>query len=123
MIYVFYTPNSPSSNKALSFFKKNNFKVIHINIIKNPITTKMLTDILALSIDGFNDLIATHSKFLVENKINLNDYSCSQLIHLIQHEPTILKKPIILQYKNNHPYRLMVGFNKDDIKIFLRDKI
>ena len=121
MIYIFFTPNSPSSTKAINFFKKYHFDVKLINIIKTPISSATIGDILSLTTDGFDDIIAKHSNFIQEFKINLADYTYSQLIHLIQHEPTILKKPIILQYKNNHPYRLMIGYNKDDIRIFLRD--
>ena len=123
MIYVLMSSNSFSCAKALKFFKNNSFKFTPINIIKNSIDSRVLKDILYLTDGGFEDIIATRSDFIQKSKINIDDLTVSELISLIQHEPTILKKPIILQYnKDHHPYRLMVGYNSDDIEIFLRDK-
>lgn len=123
MIYVLMSSNSFSCAKALKFFKKHNFKYVSINVITNPIDLRILRDILYLTSGGFEDIIATRSDFIQQLKIDVNDLTTNELIHLIQHEPTILKKPIIIQYdKDHHPYRLMVGYNAEDIEIFLRDK-
>lgn len=124
MIFVLMSPNSFSCAKALKFFKKNDIKIMPINIIKNPIDDKLLLDILSLTDGGFEDIIATRSDFIQQSKIDVNELTTHELIHLIQHEPTILKKPIIIQYTkaHHHPYRLMVGYNSDDIEIFLRDR-
>ncbi|GAA5414793.1 hypothetical protein UREOM_5040 [Ureaplasma sp. OM1] len=94
-----------------------------INLIKAPIDEKILLDILSLTDGGFEDIIATRSDFFKQSNIDLDDLTTHELIHLIQHEPTILKKPIIIQYTKNHhhPYRLMIGYNSDDIEIFLRN--
>ncbi len=120
MIYVLYTSNSLSCNKALRFFAKNNINIQKINLVSHSIDEKMIYDILYLTECGFDEIINKKHIYLVENKIDISKVRVKQMVHILEHEPLILKKPIILQYKDNHPYRLMIGFNKDDIKIFLR---
>lgn len=120
MIVILYIPNSLSCNKALKFFNANNIIVKKINLISSSLSEKKIYDILHLTNGGFKDIINKDHKYLKLNKINVDDLKLKQLVHLLQHEPIILKKPIIIQYKDNHPYRLLVGYNKNDIKIFLR---
>ncbi|MDR0825885.1 MAG: hypothetical protein LBM72_01315, partial [Mycoplasmataceae bacterium] len=44
----------------------------------------------------------------------------NEIIKLIITYPEILSRPIIIQYVNDKPYRLLIGYNNHDIEIFLR---
>lgn len=120
MIYLLYTPNSLSCNKAINFFKKNNLSVVKINPFLIEIDDKLIYDILFLTYEGFKDILNLKYKPLVENNIDIQSFTMKEIIHYIKHEPGVLKKPIIIEYINNQPYKLMIGYNKEDIKIFLR---
>lgn len=121
MIYILYTPNFNTSNKALKFFKKHNIDIKKINLLTCQISEHMIYDILYLSYNGFDDIVNKSHNFLINNKIDCDKLHTKELVHLIKHEPVILKQPIIIQYKKHHPYRLNIGYNSDEIKIFLRN--
>ncbi len=122
MIVILYTKSCKSSSKTLNFFAKNLLKFSGINILKDDINEKLLKDILSLTENGFQDIISKRSEILIDKGICIDDLTTQQLIDLIVKNPIILKRPIIIQYKANAPYRLLVGYNVDDILIFMREK-
>ena len=57
-----------------------------------------------------------HSPHVSEHQ-NLNRYasiSVSELLHLIEQHPSLLRRPIIIDAK-----RMQIGFNEDEIRAFL----
>ena len=69
---------------------------------------------LISSENGFDDIISTRSKIIKENNINIDDMTVNQLMDFIIANPTILKRPIIVS-----DLELQVGYNEDDITLFL----
>ncbi|MDC4163029.1 Spx/MgsR family RNA polymerase-binding regulatory protein [Mycoplasma bradburyae] len=121
-IVLFITASCIGCTRVRRFFKENNINHKEINFYKNPIDEKYFKDILSLTEKGVFDIISTRSKYLQNNKVNIDELTISQLIDLVHEHPSILKRPIILQYdKSGIPKRLMIGYNSTDIKVFLRD--
>ncbi len=115
------TTSCSSCVRTKKFFVDNKLPFTEINFYTVPITEKHFKDILSLTDNGVFDVIATHSKYLTNNKIDIGELKISELIDLIHKHPSIVKRPILLQYdKSGLPKRLMVGYNSVDIRVFLR---
>lgn len=122
MLYLLVTPSCSGCVKAKKFFNKKKIHFEEINFFKQPIPPKLLLDILQMTKNGVYDIISTRSKYLVKNKIDIDQLSIKELINLINNVPSILKRPIIIQYSNSvQPQRLIVGYNEDGIQVFSRE--
>jgi len=71
-------------------------------------------DILQKSENGTTDIISTRSKIVMENNIDFEEMTISQLIAFILENPSILKRPLIVDDR-----RLQVGYNADEIRTFI----
>ena len=80
----------------------------------SPLTTEELRNILALTENGTDDIISTRSKIFQKLNVDVEDLSISALIKLIEENPSLLRRPIILDKK-----RMQIGFNEDEIRAFL----
>lgn len=54
------------------------------------------------------------SKIIKENKVDIEDMSINELIHFIQKNPSILKRPIMIDER-----RFQVGYNAEEIRAFI----
>lgn len=121
-IVLFITASCIGCTRVRRFFREYNIQHKEINFYKTAIEEKYFNDILSLTENGVFDIISTRSKYLQNNKVNIDELTISQLITLVNEHPSILKRPIILQYdKSGIPKRLMVGYNSTDIRVFLRE--
>lgn len=68
--------------------------------------------------DGTDEIISTRSKIFQKLNIDLDALPLQQLFDLIQKNPGLLRRPIILDEK-----RLQVGYNEDEIRRFLPRKV
>ena len=80
----------------------------------SPLSKQELTSILALTENGTDDIISTRSKIFQKLDVDVEDLSISALIRLIEENPSLLRRPIILDNK-----RMQIGFNEDEILAFL----
>ena len=69
---------------------------------------------MALTENGTDDIISTRSKIFQKLDVDVEDLSISALIRLIEENPSLLRRPIILDNK-----RMQIGFNEDEIRAFL----
>ena len=53
-------------------------------------------------------------KFFQKLDIDVESISVSELLHLIEQYPSLLRRPIIIDTK-----RMQIGFNEDEIRAFL----
>ena len=58
--------------------------------------------------------MSTRSKAFQELNIDLDEISMNELIDLIEKNPSLLRRPIILDDR-----RMQVGYNEDEIRRFL----
>lgn len=115
MVVTLYSSSSCTScRKARNWLISHNIDYVEQNIIKNPLTKEEIKGILRLSEEGTSEIISTRSKVFADLNINIDNLTLSQLIDLIQKNPAILKRPILLDDR-----RLQVGYNEDEIRLFL----
>ncbi|MDR2462023.1 MAG: Spx/MgsR family RNA polymerase-binding regulatory protein [Mycoplasmataceae bacterium] len=123
LIKLFTTPNCLGCKNSRNFLTTNGFEFIERDISKEGITRDELIDILYLSENGFDDIVSVRSNsFKTLKSKKIDDLSFNDALDLIQANPLILHRPIIVQYNEKKvPTRILIGYNKDDITIFLRD--
>ncbi|ESS17429.1 putative arsenate reductase [Streptococcus mutans PKUSS-HG01] len=73
-----------------------------------------LLKILSYTENGTEDIISTRSKVFQKLDIDVDELSVSELINLISKNPSLLRRPIIMDNK-----RMQIGFNEDEIRAFL----
>lgn len=74
--------------------------------------------VLRMTENGTEEIISTRSRTFQNLKINLDDLSIDQLIDLVEKNPSLLRRPIIMDDR-----RLQVGYNEDEIRRFLPRKV
>ncbi|OJG66080.1 spx/MgsR family transcriptional regulator [Enterococcus malodoratus] len=84
------------------------------NIITDPLTKRELKEILALTETGTEEIIATRSKVYNKFSFDFNDLSFNELVEVIQENPSLLKRPIVM-----NETKLQIGFNEDEIHQFI----
>ncbi|GAB6674820.1 Spx/MgsR family RNA polymerase-binding regulatory protein [Streptococcus uberis] len=84
------------------------------NIITSPLSPDELMAILSFTENGTEDIISTRSKVFQKLNIDVEELSISDLIDLIAENPSLLRRPIIMDKK-----RMQIGFNEDEIRAFL----
>ncbi|TYC50060.1 transcriptional regulator Spx [Weissella muntiaci] len=114
MVTIFTSPSCTSCRKALAWLKANQIPMIERNIFKEPLTRDELKMILRLTEDGTEEIISTRSNQFQKLNINLDELKLSELIDLLMKEPTLLKRPLMVDDR-----RLQVGYNEDEIRCFL----
>ena len=114
MITLFLSPSCTSCRKARAWLEKHEVPFKEHNIMTSPLTTEELRNILALTENGTDDIISTRSKIFQKLNVDVEDLSISALIKLIEENPSLLRRPIIIDAK-----RMQIGFNEDEIRAFL----
>ena len=117
MIKLFTAPSCLGCGKVKKYFKDHNIKFEEKSIINHKLKREDIYKMLVHSENGFEDIISTRSKIFQEKKAHIEDMKLSELIDFIIENPTVLKRPIIL-----NDYELQVGYNVDDITIFLPEE-
>lgn len=80
----------------------------------SPLSRDELLKILSYTENGTEDIISTRSKVFQKLDIDVDELSVSELINLISKNPSLLRRPIIMDNK-----RMQIGFNEDEIRAFL----
>ncbi len=117
MIKIYLSPSCLSCRKVKAWFVQQEIPFKEINIMKTPLTEAELKEMLMKSLDGADEIISTRSKVFKEQNLNVDTMSVSELVHFIQKNPTVLKRPIIVDEKF-----IQVGYNADEIEIFEKNK-
>lgn len=114
MITLFLSPSCTSCRKARAWLSKHEVAFEEHNIIKSPLNKEELLQILSFTENGTEDIISTRSKVFQKLAIDVDELSTSSLMELISENPSLLRRPIILDKK-----RMQIGFNEDEIRAFL----
>lgn len=114
MITLFLSPSCPSCRKARAWLSKHEVAFEEHNIITSPLNKEELLQILSFTENGTEDIISTRSKVFQKLAIDVDELSTSSLMELISENPSLLRRPIILDKK-----RMQIGFNEDEIRAFL----
>ncbi|RLK64208.1 Spx/MgsR family RNA polymerase-binding regulatory protein [Atopobacter sp. AH10] len=114
MVTVYISPSCTSCRKAKQWFEDHNIPYEERNIFSDPLTAEEVKSILRMTEDGTSDIISTRSKVYMELHDDLDNYPLNQVVDLIVKEPSILRRPIMVDKK-----RIQVGYNEDEIRRFL----
>ena len=84
------------------------------NIFGSVLNPSELKDILAKSENGTDDIISKRSNIIKNGNIDIDSMSINQLIEFIKNNPSVLKRPIIVDDR-----RIQVGYNAEEIRSFI----
>lgn len=114
MVTLYTSPSCTSCRKARAWLEENAIPYTERNVFKEPLSRDEIKNILRMTEDGTEEIISTRSKLFAELDVKLDDLSLSQLIEMIQQQPALLKRPLMIDEK-----RMQVGYNEDEIRRFL----
>ncbi len=114
MIQIYTTPSCASCRKAKKWFDQYKIPYSEKNIFSIKLSQEDIFKMLANSENGFEDIISTRSKIFKEKKLDPDSMSVKELVAFIIEYPSVLKRPIIINENE-----LQVGYNNEDITIFL----
>lgn len=114
MVTLYTSPSCTSCRKARAWLEENNIPYAERNIFSEPLTEIEIKNILKMTEEGTEEIISTRSKAFQKLNIDLDELPLNTLFTLIEDNPGLLRRPIILDEK-----RLQVGYNEDEIRRFL----
>ena len=117
MIVIYTSPGCASCRKVKNFLKDNNLNFKEKNIYNTLLNEKEVHYLISRTENGTDDLISKRSKIFQEQNIDFDSMSMNQLCRFIVNNPSILKRPIIIDDRD-----MQVGFNEDDIESFKKIK-
>lgn len=118
MIKIYTTPSCSSCRKAKKWLDKYMIEYVEKNIFTQPLTEDDIEVMLQNAENGFDDIISTRSKIFKEKDLDIEDMLMSELKEFIMENPSVLKRPIIVDET-----RLQVGYNEEEIRIFIPKRL
>lgn len=114
MVIVFSSPSCTSCRKAKQWLESHNIEYVERDVNKTPLRAEEVKALLRLTEDGTEELISKRSKVYANLNFDLDSISINEFIDLIVANPSLLKRPIIMDER-----RMQVGYNDDEIRRFL----
>ena len=114
MVTLYTSPSCTSCRKARAWLEEHNIPFEERNIFSNPLNVDEIKQILQMTEDGSEEIISKRSKIFQDLDIDLDELPLQKLYTLIQKNPGLLRRPIMMDSK-----RLQVGYNEDEIRRFL----
>lgn len=118
MIHVLTSPSCASCRKVHSGLTHYQIPFVEKDISKVALEIEELKFILSLTENVVDDILSKRSKIYQTLNIDFEQLSLKQTLDLIIEHPYLLRRPI--SYNQN---KLIVGFNEDDIRIFLPNEV
>lgn len=114
MILVYTSFGCASCRKVKQWLKDHNMPFVEKNIFTTMLNEKELRMLLRRSENGTDDIISKKSKIIKENQIDIEEMSTNELIQFIQQNPSVLKRPIMLDER-----QFLVGYDEEEIEVFI----
>ncbi len=114
MITMYTSPGCASCRKAKQWFETQGIEYKERNIFAALLKDDEIKSLLMRSENGSDDIISKRSKIIVDNNIDVELMTMSELLDFIRENPSILKRPIILDET-----RFVVGYDDDEITTFV----
>lgn len=118
MVNLYTSPSCTSCRKAKARLEEHGIQYKERNIFSEPLSAAEIKQVLQLTENGTEEIVSRRSKVFQELDVDLDDLSLKQLIDLIEKNPGLLRRPILVDDK-----RLQVGYNEDEIRRFLPRKV
>ncbi|HAO6495688.1 TPA: transcriptional regulator Spx, partial [Listeria monocytogenes] len=117
-VTLYTSPSCTSCRKARAWLEEHDIPYKERNIFSEPLSLDEIKEILRMTEDGTDEIISTRSKTFQKLNVDLDSLPLQQLFELIQKNPGLLRRPIIIDEK-----RLQVGYNEDEIRRFLPRRV
>ena len=118
MIVVYTSPGCASCRKVKQWLKDRNLPFREKNIFRTLLNDEEIKYLLVRSENGADDIISKRSKVITDSNIDIDDMSVSELIRFIQSNPSVLKRPIIMNEKS-----FQVGYDSEEIGVFIPEEL
>jgi regulatory protein spx len=118
MVTLYSSPSCTSCRKAKLWLDDHSIPYTERNIFAEPLKLEEIKEVLRMTESGTDEIISTRSKIFQKLNINVESMPLQDLYQLIQKNPGLLRRPIIIDEK-----RLQVGYNEDEIRRFLPRKV
>ncbi|EOA08570.1 transcriptional regulator SpxA [Pediococcus acidilactici] len=118
MVNLYTSPSCTSCRKAKAWLEEHGIQYKERNIFSEPLSAAEIKQVLQLTENGTEEIVSRRSKVFQELDVDLDDLSLKQLIDLIEKNPGLLRRPILVDDK-----RLQVGYYEDEIRRFLPRKV
>lgn len=113
MLVVYTSPGCASCRKAKQWLKDHEMPFVEKNIFSTILNEKEIRFLLERSENGTDDIISKRSKIIREQNMDIDSMSVSELVYFIQNNPSVLRRPIILDER-----RLLIGYDDEEIGVF-----
>lgn len=114
MIILYSSPGCASCRKAKQWLKDRNLDFVEKNIFSTILKEDEIKYLLSRSENGTEDIISTRSKPFKELGKDLEDMPIKEVVSFIQSNPSVMKRPIIINKDN-----FLVGYDDDEITAFV----
>lgn len=114
LIKLYSSASCTSCRKAKAWLLEQGLTFEERNIISDPLTKTEIKEILALTETGTDEIISPRSKVYQKLDIDFDELSLSELVAVIEENPSILRRPILMDER-----RLQIGYNEDEIHQFI----
>lgn len=113
---MFYTyPSCTSCRKTKALLQEQELQVSERHIFRDAPTVDELLQLLAISEEGVDSLLATRSQAFKQLDVDVEDLKLSELLKLMSENPKLLKRPILTDGKE-----VIVGYDKVSIETYAR---
>lgn len=115
---TFYSyPSCTSCRKAKHLLIAQNIDFQERHLFRDPPTIDELKDLLRLTTEGIDEILATRSQTYKDLEIDVNELTLSELLKLINQDPKLLRRPIITDGQ-----QLIVGYNLHELSKVVKKK-
>lgn len=114
LIRIYTAPSCASCRKVKAWLNDHNIPFVEKNIFSTLLREEELRELLTRSENGTDDIISKRSKIIKEGHVDIDSMSLNELIRFIQDNPSVLKRPIIIDER-----RFQVGYNAEEIRAFI----
>ena len=118
MIKLYISPSCTSCRKAKAWLEEHELAFEEQNIYHEPLTKDEIKEILMLTDEGTKEIISYRSEAYKNLDVNFDELSMRELLDLFIEEPSLIRRPIIMDDR-----RLQIGFNDEEIRMFLPREI
>ena len=107
---IYTSPGCASCRKAKQWLRDNKISFVEKNIFSNVLKEGEIKYLMSRCENGTEDIISTRSKAFQNLHRGVDDFTLNELVTLIQKNPSILKRPIMLTEKT-----MVIGYDDDEI--------
>lgn len=118
MVRIFTTPSCSSCRKAKKWLEEHRIPYEEKNLFSTKITNDDINEMLRNAENGFEDIISTRSKVFKDQNLDVEDMKVSELRDFIIKNPSVLKRPIIIDKD-----KMQVGYNDEEIRVFIPKRL